>query len=135
MKSQRLPDAEYEIMDLVWASEPPVTTAQAYERIGREKGVKMQTIVTLFGRLVARGFLRFERGKGRERDFYPLISREEYLQMETDGFMARYHRDSVASLIATLHPARLTRDDLDELDAWLDEARKRIDAQEGPQED
>ena len=123
MKSMRLPDAEFEIMDILWDSEPPVTTAMIWERIGRGRGVKIQTIVTLFGRLTERGFLRFERGKGRERDFYPVISREEYLRMETDQFVSHYHKHSYSSLLTALHRDRLTADDLDELARWIDEAR------------
>jgi len=123
MKSMRLPDAEFEIMNILWDSEPPMTTAMVWERIGRERGIKIQTIVTLFGRLTERGFLRFERGKGRERDFYPVISREEYLRMETDQFVRRYHKHSYTSLLSALHRDRLTDEDLNELARWVDEAR------------
>ncbi len=123
MKSMRLPDAEFEIMDLIWDSEPPVTTSAVWEKVGREKGVKIQTIVTLVGRLTERGFLRFERGKGRERDFYPIISREQYLRMETEQFVSHYHKRSVTSLLSALHREELTDGDLDELALWLDSAR------------
>lgn len=124
MKSKRLPDAEFEIMEFIWAQEPPVTTAEAWEAIGREKGVKIQTIVTLFGRLVERGFLRFDRGRGREREFYPLISRDEYLQMETENFVNHYHKKSYASLLNALHQEKLSENDLDELSDWITQARK-----------
>lgn len=123
MKSQRLPDAEFDIMEMIWDSTPPITTAMVWEGIGREKGVKIQTIVTLFGRLVDRGFLRYERGKGREREFYPLISREEYLQMETENFVSHYHKRSYTSLLNALHREQLSNDDLDELAQWIKEAR------------
>jgi predicted transcriptional regulator len=94
-----------------------------WDRIGRERGIKIQTIVTLFGRLTERGFLRFERCKGRERAFYPVISRDEYLRMETDNFVDRYHKRSYTSLLNALHRERLTDDDLNELARWVDEAR------------
>lgn len=123
MKSMRLPDAEFEIMDVLWDSEPPVTTAMMWEKIGRPRGVKIQTIVTLFGRLCERGFLRFERGKGREREFYPLISREAYLRLETDQFVDRYHKKSYTSLLNALHRERLTGEELDDLARWVDAAR------------
>lgn len=110
-------------MEFIWDSNPPVTTSMAWDHIGREKGVKIQTVVTLFGRLVERGFLRFERGKGREREFYPLLSREEYLQMETENFVSRYHKKSYASLLNALHRERLSEADLDELAIWLKDAR------------
>lgn len=125
MKTKRLPDAEFEIMRYVWGSRPPVTTAMAWEHLGREKGIKIQTIVTLFGRLVERGFLRYERGKGRERAFYPLITEEAYLEMETDIFVEHYHKRSYASLLGALHRDRLSESDLDELAQWIEDARKK----------
>ena len=119
MKSQRLPDTEFEIMDYIWELIPPVTTSMVMEKLGRERGWKIQTVVTLFGRLTERGFLRVERGSGRERSFYPIISREEYLRMETESFVERYHKNSFSSLLAALHSDHLSNDDLDEVSQWL----------------
>lgn len=124
MKSQRLPDTEFEIMDYIWSLTPPVTTSMVMDKLGLEKGWKIQTVVTLFGRLTERGFLRVERGSGRERAFYPLISREEYLRMETETFVQRYHKNSFSSLLAALSADRLSEDDLDELSQWLDSMKE-----------
>jgi len=124
MKSQRLPDTEFEIMDYLWNLEPPVTTGMVMEKLGRERGWKIQTVVTLFARLTERGFLRVERGNGRERAFYPIISREEYLRMETENFVERYHKNSFTSLLTALHSERLSKDDLDELSQWLDSMKE-----------
>ena len=124
MKSKRLPDTEFEIMDYLWSLTPPVTTGMVMEKMGRERGWKIQTVVTLFARLTERGFLRVERGSGRERAFYPLITREEYLRMETESFVDHYHKKSISSLIASLAGDRLTEEDLDELSAFISRARK-----------
>ncbi len=123
MKSQRLPDTEFEIMDYLWGLEPPVTTSMVMEKLGRERGWKIQTVVTLFARLTERGFLRVERGSGRERFFYPIISREEYLRMETESFVERYHKNSFTSLLTALESERLSEADLDELSQWLDQMK------------
>lgn len=125
MKSQRLPDAEFEIMECIWEAEPPVTTGLVMERVGKSRGWKIQSVVTLMARLTERGFLRVEKGAGRERSFYPLISRAEYLQMETDSFVSRYHNSSVVSLIHTLRKDQLSPEDLDELSAWVKQAKER----------
>lgn len=125
MQTTRLPDTEYEIMELVWDSEPPVRTALVAATLGKARGWKQQTIVTLFGRLVGRGFLRAEQGKGREKLFYPIISREEYLKMETESFVDRYHKKGVTSLLAALHRDRLSDADLDELEDWLRGTREK----------
>lgn len=124
MKSQRLPDTEFEIMDFLWDREPPVTTSMVMEKIGKEKGWKIQTVVSLFARLTERGFLRVEKGEGRERSFFPVISREEYLKMETESFVNRYHKKSYVSLLNALQSDRLTVKELDELAAWVKEQKK-----------
>ena len=94
---------------------PPVTTGTVMETLGRERQWKLQTVVTLFGRLCERGFLRVQKGQGRSHLYYPIISRQDYLAMETEAFFDRYHNRSVASLLAALGDADLTDDDLAEL--------------------
>lgn len=125
MKTQKLPDAEFDIMQTIWDQEPPVTTSRLMELIGHERGWKIQTVVTLLARLTERGFLRVEKGTGRERLFYAVISRSEYLRMETESFLSHYHRKSVSSLIAALAGEKLSDKDLDELSDFVKQARER----------
>ena len=124
MKSQRLPDTEFEIMEYIWGIEPPVTTSMVMREIGNRKGWKIQTVVSLFARLTERGFLRIERGIGRERVFYPIISRGEYLRMETDFFVSHYHKNSYASLLGSLENERLSEKELDELERWIERRKE-----------
>ena len=112
---KRLPDAEFEIMKRVWDSTPPITTATIMESLGREKGWKAQTIITLMLRLVEHGFLRTEK-KGRERSYFPLIARDDYLKYETENFVQFYHDNSFSSLLASFMGEKsLTESDLAEL--------------------
>lgn len=116
---KRLPDAEFEIMRVVWANEPPITTNMILAGLGEGHDWKAQTVITLLLRLVERGFLRTEKG-GKERSYFPLITREAYLEFETGNFVDKYHSSSVASLVATLHQGNHLSDaDLDELRQWL----------------
>lgn len=120
---KKLPDAEFEIMKVIWASDPPITTSLIMERLGKEKEWKAQTIITLMLRLVERGFLRTEK-KGKERTYFPLISKEDYLKFETGDFMDRFHSNSITSLVAALYQGnKLNEDDLDELEKWIKEMR------------
>lgn len=120
---KKLPDAEFEIMKVVWANEPPITTSIIMEQLGKEKEWKAQTILTLMVRLVERGFLRTEKN-GKERTYFPLINKEDYLEFETGDFMERFHGNSFASLITTLYEGKKIKDsDLDELTKWLKDRR------------
>lgn len=120
---KKLPDAEFEIMKVVWANEPPITTTIIKEQLGTEKEWKIQTIVSLMLRLVERGFLRSEK-HGKERTYFPLVSKEDYLKFETGNFMKQYHDSSFFNLINTLYDDKaLTDKDIDELLRWAKERR------------
>lgn len=120
---KRLPDAEFEIMKVVWANQPPITTGMVMEQLGKEKEWKAQTILTLMLRLVERGFLRTEKN-GKERTYFPLISKGEYLKFETGDFMERFHGNSFTSLVTALYDGKKLKDsDLDQLEEWLKEKR------------
>jgi predicted transcriptional regulator len=120
---RKLPDAEFDIMRVVWANEPPITTNIIMRQLGDEREWKAQTIISLMLRLVERGFLRTEKN-GKERAYFPLVGREDYLRFETGGFMERFHGNSFASLVATLYDGdKINADDLDLLAKWLKEKR------------
>lgn len=121
---KKLPDSEFEIMKVVWANEPPITTSIIMEQLGDEKGWKAQTVITLLLRLVERGFVSTDK-KGKERLYYPLICKEDYLKFETSNFMKQYHDNSFLGLVNTLYADKaLTEKDIDELLQW---AKKRGD--------
>ena len=121
---KKLPDAEFDIMKVVWANEPPVTTNIIMEQLGTEKSWKAQTVISLMLRLAERGFLSTDK-RGKERIYYPLISKDEYLKFETSNFMKQYHDNSFLDLVNTLYEDKeLTDKDIDELLQW---AKKRRD--------
>ncbi len=122
-KLKKLPDAEFSIMMVVWANEPPVTTNIIMQQLGNEREWKAQTVISLMLRLVERGFIRTEKN-GKERTYFPLISKEDYLKFETGDFIERFHGNSFASLVATLYDGKkIKNSDLDELAEWLKDRR------------
>ena len=123
-KIKKLPDAEFEIMKVVWASEPPVTTSEIMKQLGNEKEWKIQTVVSLMLRLTERGFLRSEK-HGKERSYFPTVDRENYLKFETGNFMKQYHDNSFLNLVNTLYDDEALSDtDIDELLKWVKERRR-----------
>lgn len=120
---KRLPETEFEVMKIVWESNPPITTGFVMEKIGNEKGWKIQTVVTLMKRLTERGFLRSEK-HGKERFYYPIVEKDAYLSFETEHFMELYHKKSFMNLINTLYKSENISDaDLDSLLKWVEEKR------------
>jgi len=120
-KLKKLPDAEFDIMKVVWANEPPITTNIIMQQHGNKEGWKLQTATSLLLRLVERGFLYTEKN-GKERTFFPLINRDAYLKFETEKFIEKFHDNSVLNFINTMHGgAVLNDDDIDGLFKWLKE--------------
>jgi predicted transcriptional regulator len=124
VKIRSLPDAEFEIMKVVWANEPPITTNMIMKQLGNQKAWKAPTAISLLLRLVERGFLRTEK-TGKERSYFPLICKEEYLQFETGNFMKFYHENSVASFVNAMSKEKeLDMFDIVELMNWAKEQEK-----------
>jgi len=121
---KRLPDAEFDIMKIVWANKLPISTSMIMEQIGNKKGWKAATILSLMLRLVDRGYLRTEKN-GKERAFFPIISREDYLRFETANFITRYHESSFVSLFNALYDGQKMSDkDIAKLIKWAEEREK-----------
>jgi len=122
-KIKKLPDAEFDIMKVVWANEPPITTNIIMEQLGREREWKAQTVISLMLRLVERGFLHTEKNS-KERTYFPLICKEDYLKFETSNFMKQFHDNSFINFVNTLYDEEaLTDKDIDELLQWAKERR------------
>jgi predicted transcriptional regulator len=93
------------------------------KQLGNEKEWKIQTVVSLMLRLTARGFLRSEK-LGKERTYYPLISKEDYLKFETSNFIKNFHNNSFLNLVTTLYDDEaLSNEDIDNLLKWVKELR------------
>ena len=120
---KKLPDAEFNIMKVVWANDPPITTNIIMEQLGNERAWKAQTVISLMLRLVERGFLRTEKNS-KERTYFPLVSKEDYLKFETGNFIRQFHDNSFLHLVNTLYDDKALSDgDIDELLRWAKERR------------
>lgn len=112
---KRLPDTEFEIMRVVWANIPPITTNMVMEQLSETHQWKAPTVISFMMRLVEKGFLRTEK-LGKERSYFPLISKADYLAFETGNFMEQYHENSLFSFVNTFYNGKkLSAKDLDDL--------------------
>ncbi|WFR57313.1 BlaI/MecI/CopY family transcriptional regulator [Anaerocolumna sp. AGMB13025] len=115
----RLPETEFEVMQVIWKNTVPITTTTLMNQLGNKKGWKLQTLVTLLNRLIERGFLRSEK-QGKERNYYPSVMQEDYIQYETALFVERYHDNSLYQLVNAFSGGnRLSKEEIDELSIWF----------------
>ena len=118
---KRLPDSEFEIIEIVWGEEPPITTLQIMKKLEPIRKIKMQTLLTMLIRLIEKGFLTSDR-VGRERNYSPLISKQDYMRVEVNSFATRHYINSIGSLVKAFYDGvELSPEDVKELTKWLTE--------------
>jgi len=114
-----LPDTEYTIMQIIWDLDIPTTTAKVAAVAEPLKGWHFKTTQTLLRRLMKKGFLS---GEKKDGDLYytPMVTREEYIKMETEMFMDKIHGKSLKGFISTLYSDKKPSDaDLSEMEEWF----------------
>lgn len=91
-ESRRLPDAELEVMQALWAQRAyPASSAELMEAL-----------------------------EGRGNLYAPLVSRQDYLAAESRSFLERFHGGSLPSLVAALVESRtVTEQEIAELEEIL----------------
>lgn len=119
LEKKRLPDAELEVMQIIWRAGQPVTSGYVQEHA--EQSWKSTSVLTFLSRLCEKGFLKREKC-GKQNLYTPLVVEEDYLKQESASFLQRVHRGSFKNLVASLVDAgALKSDDIAELRAFLDE--------------
>ena len=112
--SKRLPDAEFNVMKVIWNLASPITTNKITNKLA-DNTWKPQTLLTVLKRLSEKGFLSIIKD-GKEHQYEVLIKEDEYLEIETGSFLKRYAGNSIGALVKTLYSeGDLTEDDINEL--------------------
>lgn len=122
--SKKLPDAEFEIMRAVWHLPVPTTCRDIMNLLDSHKAWKSQTVLTMLKRLEEKGFLTSHK-TGKEREYSPLISEDEYLRIETGSFVRKFGKKSAFSVISTLYAEEeLSAEEIADLSNWLEEQKR-----------
>lgn len=116
---RRLPDAELEVMQAVWACEVPAARADIDEKLRNTHPMALTTLLTVLTRLSEKGFLRIEK-QGRSARYIPLVSRQEYLAQQSRRFLDKLCGGSLPAFAAALCDSGLTREELAELRRLLE---------------
>ena len=118
-----LSPAEWQIMEHLW-EQAPRTLMELVRLLAPETGWSKSTIVTMIGRLDAKGALRYTEGQ-RARLYFPIITREQVAVQETETLLHRLYRGSIAMMVNTIADGRgLSEKDIEELSAILERAKE-----------
>lgn len=117
----KISEAELEVMKILWA-ESPQTANDIVEKLELTTDWKPKTIRTLINRLVQKEAISYDQGKGRSYTYYPLVSQENYLQVETKSLLKRFYGAAFKPLLVNfLKEEKLSSEDINELKRILDE--------------
>ncbi len=122
-RTPRISDTEWEIMRIVWAQHP-ITAADVIARLtATDASWHPKTARTLLARLVEKKALDYEE-RGRVYVYEPRVTEAECVAAASGSFVARVFGGSLKPMLAHfIEQRRLTRAELDELRAVLDQTR------------
>ena len=98
---KRISDAELDLMEVLWASSEPLTSAGVAERLVAHRDWSLATIKTMLSRLIIKGAIA-HREDGRRFLYSPAIKREAYVGSESKRFVERLFGGRLSPLVARL---------------------------------
>ncbi len=118
MKTPRISDAEWQVMDVLWAQSPR-SAGEVVEALGGTDWTAA-TIKTMLNRLVGKGALKFK-AEGKRYLYSPAVSREACVRTEARSFADRLFGGAVGPLLAHfVEDAKLSKDEIEQLRKLLE---------------
>ena len=111
---RRLPDAELEVMQAIWACTPPVARADIQELLKDTHPMALTTLLTVLTRLSEKGFLRIEKA-GRSARYIPLISQHDYLAQQSNRFLHKLCGGTLSTFASALCDSGLSKEEVAQL--------------------
>lgn len=128
--NERLSDAEFDIMKVLWQSGKPLRAGEIVKLLSDTRSWKTQTAHVLLGRLCDKGYITADKSEYFHR-FSPTMTENEYFAAES-GTLIRKVGGSVSSLVASLIETEgVTDDDISAISEILEKKRAEIKAKKG----
>jgi len=126
-KIMKLPDAELEIMKVIWHNETPISTSLIKEHLDKTRPWNVSALLTLLDRLIGRGFLSSYK-QGKHRYYEILVEENDYVARENKSFLEKINDNSIIRFVTSLYDSNAITDrDLDELSAFIEEKARGAD--------
>ena len=122
---KKIPDAELELMMIIWDAGRPLTRVEIEENLSDDREVLPNTILSLLTRLEKRGFVKKERD-GKLNYYSALMEKEPYLKEAGQGFLNRMFQGSLKNFAAALYDGEeLSKEEAAELLEFWENKVKR----------
>lgn len=116
---RRLPDSELEVMQAIWACEPPVSRAEIEKQLENTYPIAQTTLLTLLTRLTEKGYVSAERA-GLKKLFVPLITRQQYLASQGSRFFHKLCGGNLSTFASALCDSGLSKEEIAQLRQMLE---------------
>lgn len=122
---KKLPDAELELMLIIWDAEAPISRIEIEEKMDKSREVVPSTILSLLSRLEERGFVEREK-RGKINYYSALVQKEPYLKETGKNILQKMFGGSLANFAAALYMGEeLSQADVEELQKIIDGKTKQ----------
>lgn len=113
-RSNKISEAELEIMRLLWKSKEPMTAPKIRELLQKQNNWEKSTIQTLIRRLLEKNAILCEK---KEIFYYsPIITEQEYSNYHTQNIVDKIYNGNLKNYVLSLcDKNKLTKNDIQEL--------------------
>ena len=120
---KRISDAELDLMEVLWASAEPLTSAEISDRLEAHRDWSPATVKTMLSRLAAKGAITHAED-GRRFLYSPAIGRDAYVGRESRRFVEKLLGGRLSPMVAYLAEAdALGEEDIAAIEALLKELK------------
>ena len=124
MNDGNLTPNEWYVMECLW-SKGCCTGREAVEYLQKHVGWSRSTTLTMLRRMDEKGMIRCEKDAAGLQIYFPNLNREEATLRQTEDFLHRVYNGSIGMMLSAFTKKQsLTREEIDELYAILDRAKK-----------
>jgi BlaI family penicillinase repressor len=116
-------ESELEVMKLLWENNPLSANEIIYS-LADKMNWSSQTIKTFLNRLLNKEVIGFEKN-GRNYQYYPLVSQDEYLKAENKSFLHQFYNGTVSMLFSKfLEEEEISEEEIDKIQEILEKKKK-----------
>lgn len=126
MAREEITPSEWQIMEVLWASKTPLTSAEVYKRMQGNAGMSQRMVRVLMNRLSQKDMLGYtvDEQDARVYHYYVTKPREECVKEKSRRFVDSYFSGSgTNAVMALLQSFDLTEEQIKELEEILEKSR------------
>ena len=116
--SNKISEAELEVMKILWREARPVTFGVIRTELNEKMGWEKSTVATLLRRLQDKGVVSVQ--EKRINYYKPNITKEEYIKAKEKNMIDKLYEGSAKNFVAALcRQGEITEEDIDELKSYF----------------